>query len=39
VRQTRWRLGSTSADAWSYFLILAALLIVEWWLRKKWGLV
>ena len=39
VRQTRWRLGSTPTDAWAYFLALAALLIGEWWLRKKWGLV
>jgi uncharacterized membrane protein len=39
VRQTRWRLGGTPADAWAYFLALAALLIGEWWLRKKWGLV
>lgn len=39
VRQSRWRLGGTPADAWAYFLILAAFLITEWWLRKKWGLV
>jgi uncharacterized membrane protein len=38
-RQTRWKLASTAADAWLYFLALTALLSVEWWLRKKWGLV
>ena len=38
-RQTRWKLGSTQADAWLFFLALTALLTTEWWLRKKWGLV
>jgi hypothetical protein len=26
-------------DTWPFFLLLIALLGVEWWLRKKWGLV
>ena len=28
-----------AADAWLFFLALTGLLSVEWWLRKKWGLV
>jgi uncharacterized membrane protein len=39
VRQTRWKLAGTAADAWVFFLALTGLLSVEWWLRKKWGLV
>ena len=39
VRQTRWKLASTPTDAWLLFLALTGLLSVEWWLRKKWGLV
>ena len=39
VRQTRWKLASTAADAWLFLLALTALLTTEWWLRKKWGLV
>jgi uncharacterized membrane protein len=38
-RQTRWKLASTATDAWLFFLALTGLLSVEWWLRKKWGLV
>ena len=38
-RQTRWKLAGTAADAWVYLLALVSLLTVEWWLRKKWGLV
>lgn len=37
--QSRWQLGDTPADAWSYFLVLVALLCTEWFLRKRWGLV
>ena len=32
VKRTLW-------DTWPFFLLLVALLGVEWWLRKKWGLV
>lgn len=38
-RQIKWKLGSTPADAWPLFLLLTGLLTVEWFLRKKWGLV
>ena len=38
-RETRWKLAGTAADAWVFFTALVALLSVEWWLRKKWGLV
>jgi uncharacterized membrane protein len=38
-RQTRWKLAATGPDAWLFFLVLTALLSVEWFLRKKWGLV
>jgi hypothetical protein len=37
-RETRWRVAGTTADAWAFFLAMAALLIGEWGLRKKWGL-
>jgi uncharacterized membrane protein len=32
IKRTLW-------DTWPFFLLLVALLGVEWWLRKKWGLV
>jgi uncharacterized membrane protein len=38
-RQTKWKLGSTLGDAWTFFLLLVGLLTAEWFLRKKWGLV
>lgn len=38
-RQIKWKLGSTPADAWPLFLLLTGLLTVEWFLRKKWGMV
>jgi len=37
--QTKWQLGDTPRDAWTFFLLLVALLTGEWFLRKKWGLV
>jgi hypothetical protein len=39
VRQTKWQLASTAADAWLFFALLVALLGTDWFLRKKWGLV
>ncbi|MEX2173241.1 MAG: glutamine amidotransferase [Pirellulaceae bacterium] len=39
VRQTRWKLAGTQADAWLFFLALTGVLTAEWYLRKKWGLV
>jgi uncharacterized membrane protein len=32
VKRTLW-------DTWPFFVLLVALLGVEWWLRKRWGLV
>jgi hypothetical protein len=29
----------TPYDTWPFFLLVAGLLSVEWWLRKRWGLV
>ena len=37
--QSKWQLGDTAADAWSFFLLLVGLLGSEWYLRKRWGLV
>jgi hypothetical protein len=39
VQQTRWKLGSTAADAWLTLLLMTGLLTAEWFLRKRWGLV
>lgn len=39
VRQTKWQLASTAADAWVFFTALVGLLGTDWFLRKKWGLV
>ena len=38
-RQTRWKLGATGGDAWFALLALTGILSVEWYLRKRWGLV
>ena len=35
----QWQLGDTRTDALVYVLLFAGLLSVEWWLRKKWGMV
>ena len=37
--QSKWQLGDSAADAWGYFGLLVTLLIAEWFLRKRWGLV
>jgi hypothetical protein len=37
--QTKWQLGDTPRDAWTFLLLLVGLLTAEWALRKKWGLV
>jgi hypothetical protein len=39
VRQTKWQLAGTAADAWLFFGLLVGLLGTDWFLRKKWGLV
>jgi hypothetical protein len=38
-RQIKWKLASTAADAWAFFLTLVGALSAEWYLRKRWGLV
>lgn len=35
----RWRLADTWQDALAFVLLFVGLLTVEWFLRKKWGLV
>ena len=35
----RWRLGDTWQDALSFLLLFVGLMVAEWFLRKKWGLV
>jgi hypothetical protein len=37
--QSRWQLADTALDAWLFLLVVTALLVTEWALRKKWGLV
>lgn len=37
--QSKWQLGDTWQDAWGSFLLLTSILGIEWYLRKKWGLV
>jgi hypothetical protein len=39
VRQIKWQLASSPADAWLFFGLLVGLWGTEWFLRKKWGLV
>ncbi len=35
----KWRLGESLPDALAYLILFAGLLSLEWFLRKKWGLV
>ncbi len=37
--QSKWQLGDTAWDAWSFFAVFVALMSSEWYLRKRWGLV
>ncbi len=37
--RSQWRLADTSLDASIFYLLLIGLLIVEWFLRKKWSMV
>jgi uncharacterized membrane protein len=39
VRQKRWKLAGTPADAWLMLLVMTSVLTTEWFLRKKWGLI
>lgn len=36
---TKWRIGETVLDAGAFLIVFVGLLSVEWFLRKKWGLV
>ena len=36
---TRWQLGDTPQSAWAVLGCLTLLLGIEWFLRKRWGLV
>lgn len=36
---TKWRMGETVYDATAFLVAFVGLLAVEWFLRKKWGLV
>ncbi|MGI9519196.1 MAG: glutamine amidotransferase [Pirellulaceae bacterium] len=35
----KWQLGDTWYDALLFVLVFVGLVSVEWWLRKKWGMV
>jgi uncharacterized membrane protein len=37
--QSRWQLADTALDAWLLLLVVVGLLVIEWVLRKRWGLV
>ena len=37
--RSQWRLADTTLDASVFYLLLIGLLIYEWFLRKKWGMV
>jgi uncharacterized membrane protein len=34
-----WKLGDTVADGMAFMLLFVTILVVEWFLRKKWGMV
>ena len=36
---TTWRLGETFTGAATFLCIFVVMLAIEWWLRKKWGMV
>jgi uncharacterized membrane protein len=35
----KWGLGDSAPDAWIFVLLMSAIYTLEWYLRKKWGLV
>jgi hypothetical protein len=35
----KWGLGDSVIDAWLFVLLLSGFYTLEWYLRKKWGLV
>lgn len=35
----KWGLGDSAPDAWIFVLLMSAIYTLEWFLRKKWGLV
>ena len=35
----RWQLGDRAASAWGAFGLTTLLLLIEWYLRKRWGMV
>ncbi len=39
IRQQKWRMGDNAGGAWAWLLCFASVLGVEWWFRKRWGLV
>jgi len=37
--ESKWQLADTPLDAWLVLVIFTSILSIEWFLRKKWGLV
>lgn len=35
----KWGLGDSTPDAWIFVLLMTAIYTLEWYFRKKWGLV